>query len=296
MIHNRRLAAIGAVFLGLLVCGISGCGANSQSPLAVESIALPKELPTQTMAATRSFFIPGESMIFDISLRGVLGGTAVLGVGEPGVVDGKSAVIVQSLVQSAGVLVAIKEVRDQIFTWIDVEQGMVLKHEAESKFGKKEASIETDLGGGIAGPFTIDYKPKNGKVQHALQKLPADAIALDAHAILGRLRAWDPEDGDEQSFFLLSGRRLWRSSVRVGAHETISTTMGRRPAIRIDGVAQRVTRGLGDLKSKKPRNYSVWISDDASRLPLLVMAKTEYGDLRLELVEYSRPDRRVTTR
>jgi len=291
-IHFKRIAATGAVLLGLL----GACGANSQSALSVESIELPKELPAQTMQSSSSFFIPGESMSFDISLRGVLGGTAVLGVGEPGVMDGRSVIIVQSLVQSAGLLVAIKEVRDQIFTWVDLDEGVVLKHEADSKFGKKQASIETNLGGGKPGAFAIDYKPKNSKKQHAVQRLPMDAYAFDAHAVLGKLRAWEPEDGDEQSFFLLSGRRLWRSSMRVGAHETITTTMGRRPAIRIDGVAQRVTRGLGDLKSKKPRNYSVWISDDASRLPLLVMAKTEYGDLRLELVEYRRPDRRVSAR
>ncbi len=290
-VHFRRMAVMGALLLGL-----GACGANSQSALAVESIELPKELPEQTMQASSSFFIPGETMSFDISLRGVLGGTAVLGVGEPGIIDGRSAVVIQSLVQSAGLLVAIKEVRDQIFTWVDLDDGVVLKHEAESKFGKKEASIRTNLGGGEAGPFSIDYKPRNGKMQRAVQRLPADAYAFDAHAVLGRLRAWDPEDGDEQSFFLLSGRRLWRSSMRVGAHETITTAMGRRPAIRIDGVAQRMTRGLGDLKKKKPRNYSVWISDDASRLPLLVMAKTEYGDLRLELVEYRRPDRRVSVR
>ncbi len=287
-----RMLATGGMLLGLA----GACGANSQSPLTVESIALPETLPAQTMEASASFFIPGESMSFDISLRGVLGGTAVLGVGEPGVMDGRSVIIVQSLVQSAGVVVAIKEVRDQIFTWVDLDEGVVLKHEADSKFGKKEASIASDFGAGKAGRFAIDYQPKNGKMQRAVQKLPADAFAFDAHAILGRMRAWDPEDGDEESFFLLSGRRLWRSSMRVGAHETITTTMGRRPAIRIDGVAQRVTRGLGDLKSKKPRNYSIWISDDASRLPLLVMAKTEYGDLRLELVDYSRPDRRVSAR
>ena len=275
---------------------VGGCGANSQSSLGVESIELPEQLPAQTMQASASFYIPGEGMSFDISLRGVLGGTAVLGVGQPGVMDGRSVIIVQSLVSSAGVLVAIKEVRDQIATWVDLDEGVVIKHEAESKFGDKEASIETNLGGGQTGAFAIDYAPKHGPKQHAIQQLPADAYAFDAHAILGRLRAWQPEDGDEQSFFLLSGRRLWRSSMRVGAHETITTALGRRPAIRIDGVAQRVTRGLGDLTKKKPRNYSIWISDDASRLPLLVMAKTEYGDLRLELVEYRRPDSRVSAR
>jgi len=280
------------VLLGL----VGACGANSQSPLAVEAIALPDKLPTETMAPAASYFIPGETMSFDISLRGVIGGSAVLGVGEPGVMDGRPVVIVQSLVQSAGVLVAIKEVRDEISSWIDVEQGVVLKIEATSKFGAKVAAIDSDMGAGRPGPFAIDYKPEHGKKQHAVQALPKSAFAFDAHAVLGRMRAWRPEEGDEQAFFLLSGRRLWRSSIRVGAHETITTAIGRRPAIRIDGVAQRVNRGLGDVKSKKKRNYSVWISDDASRLPLLVMATTEYGDLRVELVEYRRPDRRISAR
>ncbi len=291
-VHYRGVLATGALLLGL----ISACGANSQSPLSVESIALPDKLPAQTMEPSASYFIPGEGMSFDISLRGVLGGTAVLGVGQPGVMEGRSVIIVRSVVESAGLLVAIKEVRDQIATWVDIDLGVVLKHEAESLFGKKQASVETNLGGGKKGPFHIDYFPKGRKVQRALQKLPADAFAYDSHAILGRLRAWQPEDGEELSFFLLSGRRLWRSSVRVGAHETIRTSLGRYPAIRIDGVSQRVNRSLGDVKSKKPRNYSIWISDDASRLPLLVMAKTEYGELRVELVEYRRPDRRVTSR
>jgi hypothetical protein len=261
----------------------------------VEAIALP-DLPSETIQAKKTLFIPGETMSFEISLRGVVGGSAVVAVGQPGYVEGKAAIIVRSSVQSAGVVAAIKDVRDEVVTWLDRETGIIVKHEANSKFGKKEAIIASNFGDGNPGPFTLEYQRKGKPNMTVLQALPRDARAFDIHAMLGLLRAMEVEEGDEESFFLLSGRRLWRSTFQVGAHETIKTSLGRYPAIRFDGVAQRVNRGLNDLKKKKPRNYSVWLSDDADRLPLLVMATTEYGSLRVELVDYSRPDQRLTAR
>jgi hypothetical protein len=280
--------------LGLLALfALGACGASASAPLQVEAIALPK-LPAETIEPGKTLYIPGETMSFEISLRGVTGGTAVVAVGEPGFIDGRSAIVVRSRVSSAGVIAAIKQVHDEIVTWVDLETGIVVKHEANSRFGKKQAIISSTFGDGKPGPFTLDYQRKGKPNMTVLQALPKDAHAFDIHAILGLLRAMEVEDGDEESFFLLSGRRLWRSSMKVGAHETIKTATGRHPAIRFDGVAQRVNRGLNDLKQKKPRNYSVWLSDDANRLPLLVMATTEYGDLRVELVEYTRPDQRLS--
>ncbi len=289
----RQLGFGGAGILALFL--FASCGAGASAPLAVESIALPK-LPAVTIKPQKTLFIPGENMSFEISLRGVLGGTAVVAVGQPGYMDGTSAIVIRSRVQSAGVIAAIKQVRDEIVTWVDLETGVVMKHEAASKFGDKEAIIASNFGSGKPGPFPLDYQRKGKANMTVVQALPKEALAFDIHAILGLLRAMDVEDGDTESFFLLSGRRLWRSSLEVGAHETIKTATGRHPAIRFDGVAQRVNRALGDVKKKKPRNYSVWLSDDANRLPLLVMATTEYGDLRVELVEYTRPDQRLSWR
>jgi hypothetical protein len=33
----------------------------------------------------------------------------------------------------------------------------------------------------------------------------------------------------------------------------------------------------------------MWISDDETRMPLLVVGKTEYGEVRAELVDYTGP-------
>jgi hypothetical protein len=31
----------------------------------------------------------------------------------------------------------------------------------------------------------------------------------------------------------------------------------------------------------------MWISDDADRVPLLMVAETDYGDIRMEIVDYT---------
>ena len=60
-------------------------------------------------------------------------------------------------------------------------------------------------------------------------------------------------------------------------------------ALRIDGAAAKVSSTLAADQQKKPRQYTVWISDDEQRLPLLVECKTEFGDVRAELVSYQSP-------
>jgi hypothetical protein len=43
------------------------------------------------------------------------------------------------------------------------------------------------------------------------------------------------------------------------------------------------------LESDKPaRTFTVWLSDDADRVPLKVSAKTELGDIVMVLTDYQR--------
>ena len=39
-------------------------------------------------------------------------------------------------------------------------------------------------------------------------------------------------------------------------------------------------------KGTEARHFSMWISDDADRVPLLLVAESDYGDMKLELVDY----------
>ncbi|HLU68759.1 MAG TPA: DUF3108 domain-containing protein [Kofleriaceae bacterium] len=265
-------------------CGASGGGARASGEAA------PPPGPPTALPVTGGLFVPGESMRFELSLRGVLGGEATIAVGQPGIVDGNRVIIVRSRVESAGVVAMFKEVRDEVTSWIDLDSGLPLGHRAHVKFGDKESIIETKFAGGLGGSFRVEVqrvRSQRKRVYH--QTMPADLAAFDGHSVIGAMRAWQAEEGQHSYFYVLIGRRLWQNTIRLTGRERVRTKLGRTDALRIDGVARRLTSDLREDRRKPPRYYTLWLSDDERRLPLLVEGKTEYGAVRAELVEHEAP-------
>lgn len=272
-----------------LVAVQAACGAGSgsarteqQGPIAVG--------PPEALAAVGTHFVPGESMRFELSLRGILGGEAAMAVGQPGQQDGRSLLIVRSRVESAGVVAVFKRVQDEVMTSIDVVTGLPVEHHANVKFGKKERIIETTFADGQPGDFDVAVQ-RLDREQRGVhrQSMPADLAAYDAHSVLGALRAWRGEEGQHIYLYSLIGQRLWQNTLRMTGRERIRTRLGRFDAIRIDGVARRMRRNLREDTRKPPRYFTIWLSDDEQRLPILVTGKTEYGDVKAELVDYNQP-------
>ena len=271
------LAATGA-------CGASGIG--GQRVVEVPAQAGP---PT-ALPVSGGLFVAGESMRFELSLRGILGGEADLAVGQPGVMDGKSIIIIRSRVESAGVVAMFREVRDEVTTWVDLSSGLPVSQRAQTKYGSKEAVVETKFAGGAPGSFAIDLRalhPRRHKILH--QSMPPDQAAFDTQSVLGALRAWKAQPGAHAYFYALIGHHLWQNTVRMTGHEKVKTHLGTFDAIRIDGVARRLTTRLREDHHKQVRYFTMWISDDSDRLPLRVVGKTEFGEVKAELVDYQRP-------
>src|SRR5262245_8884687 len=104
----RFLQWFGATALAISVaasaaaCGAIGNGGRSSEP--------PPDMgPPTALPVIGGRYQPGESMRFELSLRGIVGGEASVAVGNPGVVDGKRVIIVRSRVESAGVVAMFKE-------------------------------------------------------------------------------------------------------------------------------------------------------------------------------------------
>jgi hypothetical protein len=232
-------------------------------------------------------------MRYQISLHGIVGGEASIVAGQPGVVDGRSVVITRSRAESAGVAAAFKTVDDEVETWIDLHSGKPVFYHADVRFGRKEAVIQTHFGD---GSFAIGYKHKGHPHRTFKQRMPEDMAAMEAHSALAALRGWSAAPGDRAYFFAVSGKRLWRHQVTMVGLGEVSSAGSKVQAFQIKGRAWRMTRSLTVDKRKKARSYTIWIAADAERKPVLVTAKTEYGPIKVELVEYSRPPVRLTSR
>lgn len=283
-----------ALLAALGVAGTGGCG-SSVPPLALTAEARPFTGPPVPLEVAAPFFVAGENMYWELSLHGVVGGEAVISVGSPGLLNDRQAIVVRSRVTSSGVARLIKTIRDDVTTWIDLESSLPVHISSKLKFGDRETDIETHFRDNKTG-FDYEYQ-RHGKSTHKrAQPIPEGVPVHDAHSVIGVLRAWEPADGTRAYFYVVGGRRIWHNTIVFVGRGAIRTAMGTFPAIRIDGIATRLTSRLAVDERKKPRSYSVWFSDDANRVPLRMTASTEYGPVQAELVDYDRPERTVARR
>jgi hypothetical protein len=188
---------------------------------------------------------------------------------------------------------AIKKVQDDVITHIDVSRGTPVYHHADVIFGDRQAVIETRFGDGTA---QVGYQRSGHSPRSYRMRLPGKHSLFEAHSALMALRAWDPAAGDRVHFYVAAGRWLWRNDLVAVGVENVKTALGEHKALRIDGVARRKRRNLTDDPRKKPRPFTIWISADRERRPLLVTGRVELGEVRAELVEHNVPERQVAYR
>lgn len=229
---------------------------------------------------------PGESMTFELSLGGILGGESALAVGEPGIVDGREAIVVRSQISSAGALALVRKVQDELTTTIDLATGLPATASADILFGVKRYHHDATYDGGKVE--LISHTGDPSKLRHVHYDF-SPALAHDAHSAMAAMRMWEGTAGEERRLYLVGGRKIWQTDMTWIGVETIGTKLGNQQAVRLDGISVRVNKRLVAEPGKPPRTFSVWMSDDGDRAPLLVLAHTELGDVKFELTSYERP-------
>jgi hypothetical protein len=229
---------------------------------------------------------PGETMAFEVRLGGVLAGEAALAVGELGEVEGKQAVVVRSRAATAGAAALIKKISDEAMTVIDMDTGRPLQLETRVEMGAKTTQATAKFTGSIADityKRSDDPEPRNYKINFGTQTVH------DTHSAMAQVRGWRPQIGTTRSVFVVGGRRLWRVDVKFLGIETIGSQVGNRRAIKFEGASFRARPNFTIETDKPMRTFTVWLSDDADRVPLRVLASTELGDITVDLTDYSRP-------
>ena len=268
--------------LAILAClaGNAGCaGAEAMS-------SLPPAPPAIAAPPADFGLRPGETMSYDVQLAGVLVGEAQLAVGEVGIVDGRRALVVKSRAATAGAAELIAHITDEATTLIDVDTGRPISIETVFEIGEKRTLASTKIKGSVADVTytrTGEAKPVNTKIDFRKETLN------DMHSAMAQLRSWRAPVGTTRTVFVIGGKRLWRIDIKYVGLETIGSRVGNRRAVILDGTSYRARRDLAIESDKPARSFRVWLSDDADRVPLKVTAKTELGDIVMDLVDYTRP-------
>ena len=234
--------------------------------------------------------VPGESMAFEVKLAGIPAGEAQLAVGEIGDLDGHRAVVVKSHGETTGAAALVRHAVDDSTTVIDYATGLPISLETSAEQGdaKGSASATFHTAGNRHSADVTYRRPEdpNAKTQHL--DFGTEAVH-DAHSAMAQLRGWRATPGATKTVLVVSGRRLWRVELRYGGEETIGSALGNRRAIRFTGASFRARPNFGVESDKPTRTFSVWLSDDADRVPLKMTAQTELGEVTMDLSEYTHP-------
>jgi hypothetical protein len=228
---------------------------------------------------------PGESMAFEVRLAGILAGEAQLAVGELGDYEGHRSVVVKSHAATAGAAALVKHIVDEASTVIDMDTGRPLALETLIEQGSVRTTATAKFTGNVA---EITYIRSDEKDPHKLKVDFGRVTVHDAHSAMAQLRGWRAAPGTTRSVFVVGGRRLWRVDVTYVGEDTIGSAIGNRRAVHFTGESYRTRRDLSAETAKPSRTFSVWLSDDADRVPLKVTATTELGEIVMDLTEYNR--------
>jgi hypothetical protein len=252
----------------------------------VKSSAQPAEPPA--LRSGPPLATPGESMLYRLSLQGVELATYQLTIGEITELAGKQAIIVQGHAKASGMALFLATIDDRFTSWIDLATGHSLRFQTDEFASGSKRNVEhavVDLaardGDTIPVTFQLDSAPPRLEPQTVSQP-----VVWDHNAFLLALRSWEAPLGSTISHQVFRSRYLWHVEARIHGKEMLATELGELPALRIDSHTYRLDRkGRRDPDSEE-RTFTIWISDDEDRVPLAIKAVTDYGALRMRIIDY----------
>lgn len=283
----QRVGLVVAVAIAAAGCGGKGKAVTSANAKASSVAWKDEPVAPSAFPAVPPFVAPGERMAYRLSLHGLEVASFVIVVGELDEVAGRKVAVVQSGVQSSRLVSMLKEVNDNFTSWIDAATSAPIAYRSDELASADDQNLEVseaDLAARKDGKYPVVIT-RDGTAL-AEEQVVGDATVFDLNGFLIAMRAWDPPQGTTATADVVRSRFVWRTQVTLAGYEDVVTELGELPAVRIDGVSRWINRDGSVDTSVDPRHYSLWISDDADRVPLVMVARTDYGDVKMEIVEY----------
>src|SRR5687767_7276812 len=204
-------------------------------------------------------YLPGEHLEWEVRWVGVLVGRVQLAAGQPGVVEGRRALVVRSVATSDGALAVAKRGQMELVTWIDLDR--------QRPFAQAGSFDEIYTGEVLGKRFGAAEWPRT----------PWDAalsggeVAQSTHTAIGLLRGWRAETGDRAHVFIRMRWRVLRLDVRAVGRERITSPLGRRTALRLVGAATPIDGSLRPSAGQRDFPLSFWIDEEGEeRVPVRI--------------------------
>lgn len=247
---NRGPGAFILDIVRTLLAAAAAATACNHVPLPLASGPAPAPAPAAAASAPKAFAVPDETMEFRASFRGIPVGLVQTAVGQPGWIGDRHAIVVRSRGKSDGLASLFGDLVWELSTTVDLDASVPIED-------REEAWLS------FAGH---DEHHDNHHTWSA-----GDA-GHDVHSVVSALRGWQSRSGDSASAEVrLAGGHF--PVVVWNAGRDLLAALG-KPAIRYEG----------RVHGRFP--FTIWISDDAARVPLEFRTETPIGTVAVELVDY----------
>jgi hypothetical protein len=276
-----RLVSCSAVAVLAAACGHPNNPAKITPGSGTDQGKLPDGAPLVT---------PGERMSYRMSLQGVSLAEYTLGVGEIEDGAGGKVVLVQGHAKTIGLADFVAKIDDTFTSWIDVRTGRSARYQTDEFEVNSKTNVEhvvVDLRGRKEDTIPVSFHLNNNTPTSEPQKA-AYADTWDVNSFLIALRSWEGAPGSTSSVEVFRSRYVWHVDVRIGKREKIVTELevGEVTALRFDAHTYKLTKSGAKDPSSDERDFSIWISDDDGRVPLQIVARTDYGDMKMQITDY----------
>ncbi len=264
----RRLSPALVAFLALLL--------SSPAPASIPTPIGPIIRPIEHVKSLA--FGPGERLVFHFGWNDIPAAEMSMQVSRVKQ-NGRWLYFYKGEAKSLPHIEWIYPLRDQVEAVLD-EASLEPLHYAlyQDEKGRKTSTVVHRDGENLTGTR------KNFK-----NKTSAASIIRDGHydpvTIAYLARSIKPVVGQSYTYRVFDGRYEYLLTMTVEAKESIKVSAGRFNAIRIRPSVVNLTK---PNLEKKVKRATIWISDDAARVPLRVESEVFFGKVYGELVAYAR--------
>jgi hypothetical protein len=230
-------------------------------------------------------------MTYKLALQGVELAAFTVAAGEVEELAGARVIVVQAHARSVGIADWIARIDDRFTSWIDVETGRSRRFQTEEYETNSKTNVErvvADLAAREGDRVPVMFALNDAPAAPEPQKVSRPEV-WDYNAFLVALRAWEQPPGSSVNVEVFRSRYLWNVEMKIRGREQIETDLpdlGTVAALRLDAHMYRLTRDGAKDATADARDLSIWISDDDGRVPLRTVARTDYGDIRMDIVDY----------
>lgn len=227
----------------------------------------------------------GEAYTFSMRIVGLFdAGRARLAIAPPYRNGTSTQVHIVGEAEATGLLKEITGIHNDYRLVLDGSTLLPRKMEVDES-GIRNYSVVMQLDG---RRFDLLARKKGAGERRLAGQLPSEP--LEPVAVMLLLRSARLAEKDRLELILMEGANFYQGSIDVIGREDVTTALGTRKSIKLLCRGERINEHGAKL-GRPPRQATMWVSDDAYRVPLRIEAQTDFGIGQFELESYE-PARR----